>query len=508
MIQLTYEQKNSIGLQYILDRLNPSSPYGQERVRRMTPYTVEEKDLLMEELSNLEKLMNKKEDLKQEINHLRRIFMQMKDVRPTIKKAREMCLNDIELFEMKNFLIYSEQARSEANYVNGQTKMTGLGYMDLEAALDILDPDGRRIPSFYIYEAYSEKLDDIRKRKRELEKSMEIAAEETKKEYQNLRHQVVLEEEEEEQIIREQLTKRLQPYLDAMLYNANVTGRLDLLLEKLTATYFGKAVKTVFSGMTGINAENMYKNTENEKANTASDISFKLENVTNPWVASVLKNRGLEFTPLSIELTQGATVITGANMGGKSISLKTIVLNVVLAMCGFYVYADYAEIPFFENIQMISEELQSVQKGLSSFGAEIIQMKDVIENVEKEFCFVVLDEFSRGTNPHEGAALVRAVTKYLNHKHVVALLVTHFDHVAEYGKAHYQVVGLKDMDESRVENEIQNAGVQKGVAVIASHMNYGLYRVENEGNCPRDAFRICRLLGLQSDVMNLLDEQD
>ena len=93
MIQLTYEQKNSIGLQYILDRLNPSSPYGQERVRRMTPYTVEEKDLLMEELSNLEKLMNKKEDLKQEINHLRRIFMQMKDVRPTIKKAREMCLN-------------------------------------------------------------------------------------------------------------------------------------------------------------------------------------------------------------------------------------------------------------------------------------------------------------------------------------------------------------------------------------------------------------------------------
>ena len=92
-----------------------------------------------------------------------------------------MCLNDIELFEMKNFLIYSEQARSEANYVNGQTKMTGLGYMDLEAALDILDPDGRRIPSFYIYEAYSEKLDDIRKRKREVEKSMEIAAEETKK---------------------------------------------------------------------------------------------------------------------------------------------------------------------------------------------------------------------------------------------------------------------------------------------------------------------------------------
>ena len=81
---------------------------------------------------------------------------------------------------------------------------------------------------------------------------------------------------------------------------------------------------------------------------------------------------------------------------------------------------------------------------------------------------------------------------------------------APFHKGHEFLIetGLKDMDESRVENEIQNAGVQKGVAVIASHMNYGLYRVENEGNCPRDAFRICRLLGLQSDVMNLLDEQD
>lgn len=483
MIQLTYEQKSSVGLQYILDRLNPSSPYGQEKVRRLTPYTVQEKELLLEELSNLEKLIQKKDDLKQEINHLRRIFMQMKDVRQAIKKAHEMCLNDIELFELKNFLICSEQARSVYTFIKGQTGMTGLDYMDLEQALNVLDPDGRRIPSFYIYEAYSEKLADIRHAKRQLEQSMEIAAEETKKEYQEKRRLVVLEEEEEEQVIREALTRKLQPYLAAMAYNTEITARLDLLLEKLTATYFGRTVKPIFT-----------------------EDSFKLENVTNPWVASVLKERGLDFTPLSIQLTMGATVITGANMGGKSVSLKTIVLNVLLAMCGFYVYADYAEIPMFENIQMISEELQSVQKGLSSFGAEIVQMKEVIQTVEKEFCFVVLDEFSRGTNPHEGAALVRAVTKYLNDKHVMALLVTHFDHVAEHGKAHYQVVGLKDMDENQVQHEIASAGKEKGVSVIASHMNYGLYRVENEGNCPRDAFRICRLLGLQDEVMDLLEE--
>lgn len=489
MIQLTYEQKSSVGLQYILDRLNPSSPYGQEKVRRMVPYTADEKELLAEELSNLEKLILKKDELKQELNHLRRIFMQMKDIRQAIKKAGDMCLNDIELFELKNFLLCSEQARSVYTFVQGQTGMTGLDYRNLEEALNVLDPDGRRIPSFYIYEAYSEALGEIRIRKRNLEKKMEFASEEERRNCQEQRHEVVLEEEAEEQRIREVLTARLRPYLTDLAYNAEITGRLDLLLEKLTATYFGKAVKPVIS------------NLQDEGRET-----FRLENVTNPWVASVLKERGLDFTPLSIELTRGATVITGANMGGKSVSLKTIVLNVLLGMCGFYVYADYAEFPFFENIQMISEELQSVQKGLSSFGAEIVQMKEVIDTVEQEFCFVVLDEFSRGTNPHEGAALVRAVTKYLNDKHVMALLVTHFDHVAEYGKAHYQVVGLKDMDESQVQHEIASAGDNKGVKVIASHMNYGLYKVENEGNCPRDAFRICRLLGLQDEVMDLLDE--
>ena len=101
---------------------------------------------------------------------------------------------------------------------------------------------------------------------------------------------------------------------------------------------------------------------------------------------------------------------------------------------------------------------------------------------------------------------MRAVTRYLNEKDVIALLVTHYDHVAEYGKVHYQVVGLKDMDMEQVKHEIAAAGREKGVSVIASHMNYGLYKVENMEDCPRDAFRICRLLGLKEEIMDLIVE--
>lgn len=483
-MEFTYEQKCSTGFQYILDRLNPSSPYGQEKVRKLVPYTSSQKEQLFLELDNLEKLIGKRQELQPDLNQLRRIFMQMKDIRPTLKKAREMCLNDIELFELKSFLIYSDQARAVQKRIKGVSDIVGLDYEDTSPALDILDPDGRRIPAFSIYDSYSERLAEIHRRKAKIEAQMEHAgSDEEWAKIQELRHAVVLEEEQEEQVVRERLTDQVRPYLEIIGKNAKITGNLDLLLEKMSASLYGHTVKP-----------------------TITKDELVLENVTNPWVASVLKEKGLTFTPLSIALGKGAGIITGANMGGKSIALKTITLNVFLALCGFYVYAEEAQIPFFENVLMVSEELQSVKQGLSSFGAEIVQMEKVAETIEKEFCFVVLDEFSRGTNPHEGAALVRAVTRYLNEKDVIALLVTHYDHVAEYGKVHYQVVGLKDMDMEQVKHEIAAAGREKGVSVIASHMNYGLYKVENMEDCPRDAFRICRLLGLKEEIMDLIVE--
>lgn len=59
----------------------------------------------------------------------------------------------------------------------------------------------------------------------------------------------------------------------------------------------------------------------------------------NPQTADALHSSGRKFTPVSIELLSGSTVITGANMGGKSVAVKTLALNVLLALCGFPVFA-------------------------------------------------------------------------------------------------------------------------------------------------------------------------
>jgi Mismatch repair ATPase (MutS family) len=198
-------------------------------------------------------------------------------------------------------------------------------------------------------------------------------------------------------------------------------------------------------------------------------------------------------------------VITGANMGGKSVALKTIALNILLVHCGFFPFAGRASVPLFDGMHIISEDLESIDRGLSSFGGEIVRFNQVAQNMSEGFAFILLDEFARGTNPDEGAAIVQAVTSWLDTKNAVTVLATHYDNVAQLGSAHYQVIGLKDLDVEALRNEIANSHGDVGVELIARHMNYGLYRVEEKQDCPRDALNICRLLGMREDILAMVE---
>lgn len=484
MIQLSYEEKKGIGFQYLLDCMNPSSPYGRERAKQISPYGRGEQEKLERDLDRIGHMRAVRDSMRTETDHLRRVFMRMKDIRKALNKAGEMCLDDLEFFEIKNFLLCVKEASDVWENLSRAAGIEDVSFHPVEAPLGLLDPDGKGIPTFSIYDSYSPALGKIRREKRAVEKELMLAEDGgQKQQLLEKRRLAAVQEEEEEQAVRRMLTEKLCAFLPEIRHNIETAGEIDLLLEKTDASFLAPSVRPVVGGTV-----------------------LELENMTNPYVASVLEKKGLSFTPLSISLEEGATVITGANMGGKSVSLHTVVLNVFLSLCGFYAYADAARIPFFDDIQVLALEEQSVDRGLSSFGAQIVRLKEIIGKTAEGFCLVVLDEFSRGTNPHEGEALVRAVTRYLNGRHVIALLVTHFDHVAEYGRSHYQVVGLKDMDVARVRAEIAAAGGDAGVAVIASHMNYGLYRVDAPADCPKDAFCICGLLGLQQEILDYAED--
>ena len=521
MINLPFAQRENIGFQYVLDALKPCSPYGEERVRELKPFELCEKTELQRQLSNIQRVLTVLEaeaidsgkkarpegpvcDLPEMQGELERIrsaleqgegcqkaldklllvFMTVKNVRPTAKKCREAHLNEIELFELKRFLLKCDEMLPLFNQIQPVLQLEGISLKDTSGALDLLDPEHNRVASFYIFDGYSQTLRTLRKEKRELEEQIRRLPDGTEKEeLQARRSRIAADEEHEEMRIRGELSEGLRPYIDDILHNMEAIADIDLTVEKacLALRYGGT----------------MPRFTEN---------TLSMTDMINPQIADAVQGRGKTFTPVSIALEKGATVITGANMGGKSVALKTIALNILLIQCGFFPFAKNASAPLFDGMYIISEDLENIDRGLSSFGGEMVRFNQVVNQIESGFSFIMLDEFARGTNPDEGAAIVQSVTAYLNGKNAMTVLATHYDNVAQRGNAHYQVIGLKDLDVDKLQAEIAARGGDVGVELISQHMNYGLYRVEDKQDCPRDALNICRLLGMKPEILEMVEK--
>lgn len=464
---LSYEQLKNIGFIYVRDMLSCNSPYGEERVRSMRFFAPGEELMLQTELDNISLAIAAYSEMKDEFSDLEHALMLLKDVRRSVDALGHEALTEIEYFELKRFLMQSGTIAVLYDKISRRFPLADIEILPMAPALDILNPDKTDTAAFHISSAYSEKLGSIRALKRELElKLRESCSEEETAELKSARQNAVAQEEEETLRIRHELSKRLSTYKAEMLKNTDMMGKLDFLLAKAKLAVKLGAVKPEVK-------ENM---------------QITLEGMVNPEVDDMLRKSGGAFTPVSITLSRGATVITGANMGGKSVALKTAALNVILFHAGMFVFAEKASIPLLDHITLISEELEDKSRGLSSFGGEIQRLKDEIK-YSKGRSLMLFDEFARGTNPEEGALIVRALVRHLAGENAVSVLTTHYDGVAKYAMAHYRVIGLRDFSA----DDAINRG-ETGVSAIARHMNYGLYRADDESACPHDALSICRLL--------------
>ena len=125
-------------------------------------------------------------------------------------------------------------------------------------------------------------------------------------------------------------------------------------------------------------------------------------------------------------------VISGPNAGGKTISLKTVGMIVLMHQSGLFVPCDKAEISFINNIYIDIGDNQSLSDNLSTFSAHISQISEIINRCHAND-LLLLDELGTGTDPKEGEALALAVTKYIESKHSLALISSHFSALKEYG---------------------------------------------------------------------------
>lgn len=484
MITLSYEQKKYTGLQYILNLLNPVSPYGKEAVKRVKPFQLNEKEKLEQELNEIEKIVLTFDACKTDLNRLEHTMSSMKDIQQSLEKGMETNLNEIELFEIRQFLIALEELTWTFQSWNNTVRLDTVCFYDTSEALLLLDPEGKRVTGFYLYESYSKELKEIRENKRQIEMKLRKAKLPGEMEaLTNDRRIQVVREEEEEKKIRAILTDQLKKYREQIQNNCKAVGRLDFLLQKAKAAMQYASVKPEITMDT-----------------------LSLEEAVNPEIAEHLQEEGKQFKNISIEMKAGVTVITGANMGGKSVALRTVALHILLAQYGFFVYAKKAQLPVFDCFHIIANEYESVKDGLSSFGGEIMELNKALSTLKEGYGFFLFDEPARGTNPHEGAALVQSVVKYLNGQKAMTLLATHYDHIAEFADAHYQVYGLKNMNPEHAFQEMEELNPKRNLAVISKYMDYGIYRVSAKKECPKDAISICRLLGLDNNILELLEQ--
>ena len=448
-----------IGFEYIRSLLTCSSPYGTENIRKLSPY----KDPVLRdtELENISRVISSPQDT-EKVDRLNRYFMAVKDIRRSIRELGNGTPDEVSFFEIKRFLLLLHEIKSV--YDSMDMKLIDIDFPNCDDAFGILNTDGTSSASFFIPDSYSHELYKIRAEKREIERLIRSATDDAQiTEYKLRRLEVADSESSEELRIRRELSEKLLPYREKLLYATEKIGEADRIFAKAALAQKLGAVRP-----------HMHAH------------HIRMVQMQNPAVEKILNEKGQTLTPVDIIAESGSTVITGANMGGKSIKLRTLALNAYTAMCGMYVFAQEAHFPDLEGISMIAEDSEDLENGLSTFGGEIMRLKDELKNTDRKV-LLLFDEPARGTNPQEGAKIVRALVKFLNTAQAISVFTTHYDGVAACARRHYRVAGLQTFDFSR-------ASGKSGLELLSLNMDYSLYEAAPDESCPKEATEICKML--------------
>lgn len=174
-------------------------------------------------------------------------------------------------------------------------------------------------------------------------------------------------------------------------------------------------------------------------------------------------------------------LISGPNTGGKSVSLKTMGLSVMMTLAGCPILAEKAEIMMVDQIFVDIGDQQSIEKSLSSFSAHLETMTQVSQSATDK-SLVLLDELGSQTDPLEGESLSMAILDHFRNIGCWVVATTHFSRLKQYGTKH------DDIMVSSVEFDIKNLKPT--------------YRYRENVLGESNAFAIAKRLGLSGNIID------
>lgn len=530
---ISSETAKNLDLDFIFDKITVYTPYGEAHKKAIKPYMSQDKRELMEEFDRIEKVRGLIERQRYDFVEMRNYFKNIKDLRLTFERVGQgEILSTTELFEIKIFLSILKKLDITLRKLKWDIP-EDVRPIAIPCLEKLFDPGESGTNTFYIYDEYSKKLMAIRREIRDVDKEINRERKKLKdrveedlniklrpngeitvnkdsdkvinilkaykfltyslETYMNITFKTIntldidnlsqrLEElkaleEGEEFKVRRDLSEEIKKYINTIEKNINAIGKLDLLVAK---GYHAIGFKGVKPEITDTN-------------------SISIINGRNIKVENSLRKDGREFTPITVEMDRGVTCITGANMGGKTVSLKTVGLLLAMAQYGMFVPAEKMKFSIKEFIFFSVGDIQSTDMGLSTFGGEILKIKEAIKDSNRKG-LILIDELARGTNPKEGYALSKAIINYLKNKETITIITTHFDGLADDGEVrHLQVRGLSIEDFHQISKTIREE--KQGIDMLHYYMDYRLREIKDIKEVPKDAINISRLMGLEESIL-------
>lgn len=386
----------------------------------------------------------------QSLHHFLCLMGEICDISGTIHLIEQgETADDVGLFELKVFCINVKKV--------GKLFASSLMPLpDLQGVIDMLDPEKLELPRFYIYSAYSKELEEKRKQ-------WEKAKEEDNQEASRRLYCECLDLEDK---VREELCCRIRPLI------AEIKQAMESIAQ--TDVAFAKAVL----------AEELHLN----KVSIVEKAEIKYRNIFHPVVKRLMTESDRRYQDIDVHIDERVLLITGANMAGKTMILKTLALNQLLLQYGFFLACESAELCLVESVQCSIGDGQDEEQGLSSFAWEIKTLDNIIKIMRQGGRHLVLvDELARTTNPVEGKKLVEGFIKVCSEQSSLAVVTTHYSNI----QAPCRSMRVKGFMHQALTPPID-------IDRISDHIDYSLIESDNR-QVPTEALNLCRLLAVDDD---------